>query len=259
MAKQPLELFDANCMLGIAPGDQGSSFDTLNELEAYRSRFEVSQVLVYAAMAKYYSPLEGNAHLHNLIGSAKGIHACYVVLPSGTGEFPAGRQLEQLLTKNQVSAVRMCPKIHDYEISLWNCSDLYKVLEGLCMPLFLDFDLQHWSDPVPWDAIHALCSSFPELPVVLTRIGCGYNRNLFNLMERCENLHFEMSYFAANLGIETVVRRFGADRLLFGTDAPVHTPSCPIGMLVYSELSDIEKQMIASGTLENLIGGLKHD
>lgn len=259
MEKQPLKLFDANCMLGIAPGDQGTSFDTLKELELYRKRFEISQVLVYAARAKYYSPIEGNAYLHELIGSAKGVHACYVVLPSGTEEFPAGRQLERLLLENQVSAVRMCPNTHDYEISLWNCSSLYEVLEGLRMPLFLDFDLQHWSDPVPWDAIHDLCSHYPKLPVVLTRMGCGYNRNLFNIMDRCENLHFEISYFAANLGVETVARRFGADRMLFATDAPVHAPSCPIGMLVYSELSDNEKQLIASGTLEKLIGGKKHD
>jgi hypothetical protein len=258
MEKEPLKLFDANCMLGIAPGDQGISFDTMKELETYRNRFGISEVLVYAAMAKYYNPIEGNAHLHTLIGSAENVHTCYVVLPSGTGEFPMGKTLNRLLLDNRASAVRMCPNTHDYEISLWNCSNLYEILEELRMPLFLDFDLQHWSDRVPWDAIYELCSHYPSLPVVLTRIGCGYNRNLFNLMDRCENLHFEISYFAANLGIETVARRFGADRMLFGTDAPIHTPSCPIGMLVYSDLSDDEKQMIAGGTLKNLIGGKKH-
>ena len=259
MIKKKLELFDANCMLGIAPGDQGGSFDTIEDIRVYMDRYDISKTLVYSAMAKYYSPIEGDLAIQQQICDVRNVYSCWMALPSATGEFPAGDALRTLLRDHCVAAVRMAPVTHDYSLALWNCHPLFLLLEELQMPLFLDFDLGHWSDRLPWNDVHQICTTYPRLPVILCRVGCGYNRNLFKLMETCDNLYFETSYFAANRGLETVTRLFGAQRMLFGTDAPVHTPACPIGMLVYSDLLDEQKQAIAKGNLERLIGGVCHD
>ena len=50
----------------------------------------------------------------------------------------------------------------------------------------------------------------------------GYRelRVLLPLLDRHPNLACDLSYFAAHQGVEVVVRRFGAGRLLFGTGMP---------------------------------------
>jgi len=127
------------------------------------------------------------------------------------------------------------------------------------MPVFIDMEIGHWSEPIPWNDIADLCDLYPNVPIIVTRLGCGDNRYLFPLMKRCRNLYFEISYYAAHLGLEGIAKRFGAKRMLFGTDAPVHAPACPIGMLYYSGLTEEEKADVAGGNLERLIGEIRYD
>jgi len=258
---KPLELslFDCNAMLGRSRENQGASLDDVAALRFHMARYCIDKSLVYGAIAKGNSPKIGNEHLLNMVRGEEKIVPGLVVLPNHTGEFLDGIQLREQMVKEKVGAVRLCPNLHAYALKAWCCGELLSVLNDMRMPTFLDFDVQHWSEPLPWDDIHGLCTAFPDIPFVLVRVGCGANRNLFPLLDKCPNLHFEISYYAATRGLEGVAERFGAKRMLFGTHAPVFAPSCPIGMLYYSALSDGEKQKIASGNLEQLIGGIRYE
>lgn len=256
--KQELKLFDSNCMLGRSIGSQGGSLDNLAMLRSYMSRYHISKVLVYSSIAKYYSPKEGNALLVEETKGQPDIYQMWVALPNHTGEFWEPEELRKRICAERIGAIRLCPKKHGYSTTDWCCGELLQVLNELQIPVFLDYEVQHWSDPLPWDEFYRLCRTYPKIPFVLTRIGCGSNRNLFALLEKCENLYFEISYFAANRWLEAVTKRFGASRMLFGTCAPIYSPGCPIGLLYYSAISDEDKQKIAGENLERLIGGINY-
>lgn len=251
-------LLDCNAMLGRNRGDQGVSFDDAEAMLAHMKRYGIGQSLVYGAMAKGYSPRLGNERLLDMTRGHQELLPVLVALPAHTGEFPETDALRKQIADNRVVGVRLCPKLHAFALEPWCVGELMELLNELRMPTFIDLDIQHWSDPVPWDRIAWLCEATPDVPVILTRVGCGSNRNLFPLLKRYPKLYFEISYYTAHLGLEGTAQRFGAGRMLFGTDAPIHAPACPIGMLYYSALTDEEKRLVAGGNMRRLIGEIRY-
>jgi predicted TIM-barrel fold metal-dependent hydrolase len=68
-------------------------------------------------------------------------------------------------------------------------------------------------------------------------------------------VHLDLSYLGSHLGLEWLVDRFGAGRLLFGTGAPVRDPADAVTRLLWSELPDADVAAIGAGNLSRLIGG----
>lgn len=259
MSTTELSLFDCNVMLGPSRENMGVSLPDTDAMRAHMARYGIAKSLAYGSMAKGNSPRIGNDMLLDMTRGLDDVLPALVVLPHHTGEFPDSGALRAQILREKVGAVRLCPKLHAFSLRSWCVGELFSTLNDLRMPTFLDFEVQHWSDPLPWDEIDALCTQYPDTPIILVRVGCGANRNLYPLLGQHRNLHFEISYYAATRGLEGIALRFGADRMLFGTHAPIFAPSCPIGLLYYSSLSDADKQKVASGNLERLIGGIARD
>ena len=106
-----------------------------------------------------------------------------------------------------------------------------------------------------WQEIEWILKSYPGLALVIGGLRQRDNRTLYSLLERFENLYLDVSIYATHQGIENVVRRFGASRMIFGTGLPVFAGSGSIGQLMYSEIEESEKQMISSKNLIRLLGG----
>jgi len=58
-------------------------------------------------------------------------------------------------------------------------------------------------------------------------------------------------------GIRDFVRKYGADRLLFGTAFPDWNPGGPVLMLTQADITNKEREMIASGNIERILGRVK--
>jgi len=256
MSDGELTLFDCNCMLGRNIYDRGESFDDVVMLRTHMDRYRIKKTLVYSAFAKLNWPMQGNTDLQEAVYGEPDIYTQWIVLPDYTDEFPCAGDLRKMLHENKVSAVRMCPVKHAYSMEDWCCGRILRVLNEMRIPVFLDYELLHFSGAPPYDEIYRLCLAYPQIPFVIVRAGFADNRRLFALLEQCPNLHFDTSYYESQGGIEAVAERFGAGRMLFGTGAPIFAPSCAIGILYYSDITDAEKRMIACENLENLINGI---
>ena len=77
---------------------------------------------------------------------------------------------------------------------------------------------------------------------------------LYALLEAHPNLYVDTSILSNFMVLEEMAARFGADRLLFGTGAPRYEGAGSITALRYAALSEIERQAIAGGNLERLLG-----
>ena len=102
--------------------------------------------------------------------------------------------------------------------------------------------------------VDAICSGFPELPVILLRTHRSLQTQLALLMRKHKNLYFTHALNTLYLQLEQVVELVGADRVLFGSQAPYWDPSLPIGMLNYAELSTEKKKLVAGDNLRRLLG-----
>ena len=95
--------------------------------------------------------------------------------------------------------------------------------------------------------------AFPRVPVVLTEAGWGRYNFVFDLMRQRKNIHIETSWLHVWGDFELIVKQFGAERILFGLGEKAHNGAA-IAALARADLSDSDREKIAHGNLERLLG-----
>jgi len=98
-----------------------------------------------------------------------------------------------------------------------------------------------------------LSDSFPRMPIILSEGMWGHMVTLFELMRRRRNVLAETSWIHSWGTLEDLVHYFGSDRVVFGI-GPKAQQGASIGGLVYAKLSDSQKEEVAHGNLERLLG-----
>jgi predicted TIM-barrel fold metal-dependent hydrolase len=244
-------------LLGVLPAALrpfGAPEDVAGLLAAMDA-YGLGRALATYTLAKWHHPPAGNARLLEEIAGRDRLTACWVVLPAATGEVPPEEEQVAELLAAGARAARLCPAAHRLSLEPWEVDPLLAALAARRVPLLLDFDNTHWSEPRPWAAIERACRTHPHLPVVLLRESQANFRTLFPLLDRCPSLVLETSYLQAHDGLALLVERFGAHRLVFGTGAPVWDPALPVTGLAYAGLAPPDLAAVAGGTLQALLDG----
>jgi predicted TIM-barrel fold metal-dependent hydrolase len=239
--------FDCNCLVSQRITRDEKEPYTLAQLEADMDYFGIAEALVTHTLSKEYDPQVGNEQLLKEIRKRPRLHGCFVFVPGATREQGPVREALGAMLRRGVRAVRLYPKLQTFQLDEWCCGDLLETLEERGVPLFIDLDQADWRE------IASVCERHRSLPVVVMSTGYRINRIVYPLMERCGNLRIETSLYCVHRGIEDVCRRFGAERLLFGTKWPFHTPGPAITQITYAEISDEDKHKISGDNLRELL------
>lgn len=249
------ELFDVNVSLGPLPQRPPGAPVDAGSLLALLDAYDIARALVASTVAKWHDPTEGNQRLLQAIAGEPRLAPCWVVMPATTGEVPPEtEQVDQLLAAG-ARAARLCPKTHLLVLEPWIIEPLAQALAEKRVPVLLDFDNAHYSEPRHWDFIAWLLAAFPELPVILLRQSHADFRVLFPLMDRSPNLYVETSYLGGHSALIELVERYGAERFIFGTGLPLFEPALPITTLSYGGLDPAARAGIAGGSLQRLLDG----
>jgi len=118
------------------------------------------------------------------------------------------------------------------------------------MPLIL------WHIEAGWTAIRMICETYPELPVIVEgrpQKILYHNRFFYPLLEQCGNLFLELHNFNVYLGIEDIVAKFGAERLIFGSCLPFNDPNTSQMMVTAARIDEGAKRRISRGNLSRLL------
>lgn len=253
-----LHIFDSNVLLGQRMADRNFVFETPEELLGEMDRYNISQCLVHHIIAKKNNPIKGNELLVQTIQPhANRLIPCWVILPHYTGESEPPTILIEKMKAQYVHSVRIFPNSFNVELHLWLWKELLEELAQHRIPLFLDFETKNWSTPWNWEQIHELVRTFPELPVVLVRAGALANRYLYYFLDRFPNLYVEISYYQNNNVIVDVTRRFGAEKLIYGSGMPVYDPRFALSAIEYADLTSEDKAKVVGGNLRKLIKGVR--
>jgi predicted TIM-barrel fold metal-dependent hydrolase len=243
-----MSVIDANALIGRWPIGR-LTFKTAADLLKRMNALSIDKALVYEASALKHTPLDGNITLMSSIADYRDrLIPCWVVLP--TWKIETGRELIDDLRDNQVKAVRVFSKEHNFTLDEWLCGPMFTQLETARIPLLVD------GSEISPSQIHGICKSHPELPLILTQSEYFFNRNYYALFDLHPNFYLEVSTYFVYYGLEDLTNRFGASRLIFGSRMPFQEGGATLGMVKFADLSQDKQDLVLGKNLERLLGGV---
>lgn len=246
-----LRLWDVQAGFGGAkPGQQAVP---LGDLAATLAQLQIERALVRVAP----DDLDGDVVRSNeMLFSAAAVDArlapCPVVLPSDAGDVPGENEQVATLVARGAEAVCVRPGIDCWSLSPWASGRLFGALQDRRLPVLCLHRHVNLED------VARLAAAYPELPLVAAEVAYRQGRVLVPLLESFPNVHLSIgSNFCIHGGLERLVERVGAERLLFGTGFPEVEPMMGITLLTYADLDEDDKQRIGAENLERLIAGVR--
>lgn len=102
--------------------------------------------------------------------------------------------------------------------------------------------------------ISSLAEAYPQLPIIMQGTSWSIGRLFCEVMERHDNLHFEISSNHINGILEIAKKFFGIERALFGTEWPNKSMGAMKALVEYADITEEEKNLVAYGNACRLLG-----
>ena len=238
--------FDCNCMYGRMLSPPLRHAVTTDDLLAEMDFCGVEESLVLSSASLQDAQVTGNELVRRDTANRSRLHPTWALLPTQTRELGSGEEFLARMSTAGVRALHAFPEPHNYLLGRIGCGDLLTLLQAHRVPVIV-----HRYD---WTKLTDLLTAFPGLVLVQTAVGSwGFDRLVRPLLEAFPNFYFEISNYQEAGGLEDHCRRYGPERLLFGTNYPYFNMAGPRFTLLHADLSEADQQAIAAGNLRRLL------
>ncbi|WP_433511864.1 amidohydrolase family protein [Nonomuraea sp. CA-143628] len=239
-------LIDADAMLGRYPRrDVGTG--SITEAMARMDRFGIAEAMVSHTLSWLHDPATGNRELLGLVAGEPRLHPCWVMLPDTCGETGTAAEFVAAALDGGVRAVRAYPADHGYDLAGRDAAAMLAAIAEAGLPLLVD------APQLGWPALESVAARHPGLPVVVGGLGYRVLRQAAGVLARTDNVYIGLANLSSHCGLEWLVERYGAGRVVFGTGAPLRDPAEAVTRLMWAELDDDAVATIGSGTLLGLL------
>ncbi|MBC7320979.1 amidohydrolase family protein [bacterium] len=241
------EYFDFNVMIGkptIVPLNNWLDVDRLNE---EMGGFNIKKALVYHSYSRDYDAHFGNEKLIEEIKDCLNLYVTWVLLPLDIFPIDTFDELLEEFRKNNIKAVRFFPDLHNFLLEEEVIGDLLSFLEELKVPILISPNNTGWKD------IYSILRNHPNIRLVLIDLTYRQSSYIFPLLKRYENIYVELSGYITFLGIETLYKRFGGEKMLFGSNLPYKNPGSTIYYIEKANIPEEVKDCIAYKNADRLI------
>lgn len=246
-----LEFFDAYCQL-LTPLNAlpKPPFDSPLSLLAEMDRNGVARALVHHGNAPDVGAVAANAELAAAIRPfADRLTGIWSILPSQCDEIPAPDKLFVSMVRNNIGALTLLPLAHRWQPCRLTIGKLMDAAAERQVPVILPSRMMNG-----WSGIYAFMKEFPRATVIISQLGLwGSDRNVRPLFENYAGVHLELGEYWVPEGIRDLADRYGAERLLYGSDIPSYGFGSTMFLLINSQLPRNDISAIASGNLKRLL------
>ena len=253
-----MKILDCHLFYGATNNGQPyRNCDTFAALAAELDRAGISGGLVRCAYSNTVGVNYGNRFLAEDLQKSGNpdLWGVWAVLPRFTNETPAVANLPAEMKKNHIGAVYLDPRTHRYVLDPLTMGDCLDMAQQLKIPVML-----HTSLGLSMEQIYALMKEFPRLTAIVGDCDSWPNaRRLYPLAELFENLHLDLSFVMDAGGVEDMVSRFGAEKLLFGSAFPARYMGSMLAVVRAAAISEKDRALIFGGNLERLLKGGNYD
>jgi len=246
-----MELFDVNCQVGRWPSADLLYHDVAG-LVARMDELGIARAAVSHTHSRHFDPAAGNAALMDCLAAAPAsqrfrLWPCWVLVPPVTEEQGTAAELDAALDAAAVRVVRLYPRDHNYSLGTPEAAELLELLERRRAVTLLDLE------QTSWEELDQVAGAYPALPLVACHVGYRGLRRMAGVLARRPNVYIDLSFFSSHDGLEWLVVRYGAGRVLFGTGAPVADGGGAVTRLRLAQLGAATQAAIGLGNLRQLL------
>lgn len=256
-----MKLFDCNASFGVDMVNHEcvnhENFIVLEKVDIAKKAKDLIAEMDYVGIEKanvwHRSQYEQDATVGNrkLIDEIKGYEdrliPSWTILPEITDSDYAPSVFFDSMKVNGVKTLRAFPEQDRFLLCDVTMGEQLNLLSELRIPLYL-------SPMHGFEMIYRVLEEFPKLTVIMCNIGWWPSaRLIYPLLKRYPNFYFETGDFSQLHGIEEVCRKFGSERMLFGTNFPTNSMAGSVYTLMRAGISDEDRENIAHKNLERLL------
>lgn len=248
-----MRIIDINAAIGVPL--KSTRFTDADGLVSYLDKYRIDTAVTWNSAADR-DPEDGNQEMLEIAAESGGrLKPCMHLEPSldSLGLPGEGEAIDRLRTAQPSAARVVTGNVPKFYMDKFYAQDLLRPLNEAHMPLIITGDYSA-------DFFHALpemAEAFPFVPFILIRHGLNQSRTIYPLLKYTRNIYFDMSIMLDAGGLEEIVKKFGSERLLFGSSLPTHIPSGALGLLMYADIPEADRENIAHGNFERLEGGIR--
>lgn len=248
-----MKFFDANVYVGQPMRSIYRPVVSRKELVEELDKQGIEKALVWHIDQYQYTPIEGNEILSGVIKGETRLCGCWAILPPQTGEV-IKKDFFYRMKDNNIVALRAFPDFHRFILNRVVFGRFLDEVSERKIPLLLSMEKGN-----SWQGVYHLMKDFPLLTCILCDIGIhGVNRYTWPLLENYKNVYLETSLLALGCSqLEATVKKYGAERIIFGSDFPERYPESSVLEVLHSDISEKDKEKIASLNLERIISEVK--
>lgn len=179
---------------------------------------------------------------------------------SGGTEYPVYRLMppcyaEETFTREEMiraireerALFRIHPKTYAAPLHVWMYDWMLDVLTESRTPLLVSLQELDLRDAA------AVKEAYPQLRLIITNTDQWLNRQYVRFAQYYPEVYFDTCNTIEYYGIENMTKILGAEKFLFGSYMPEKEPYDKLFQLLYCELSQEEKELIAHGNFERLV------
>lgn len=245
-----LTFFDANLCFGRPIRAVYQPAETVADLQRVMTQTGIAKGLVWHVAQRDYAASDGNRLLAKAIAGRKNLFGCWAILPPQTGEVITPDFFRRM-KQNRMMALRAFPDHHKYLLNRVVFGKFLDEVSERRIPLLLSLEKAGGG----WPAIYDFLAEFPNLTCILCDIGVwNSDRYTWPLLKTYPNVFLETSLLALeDAGIEETVARYGAERLVFGSNFPERYPEGTMLAIRHADIPAADKRKIASENLEGIL------
>jgi hypothetical protein len=257
-----MDFFDINCIAGreiIESGDGGKNIGDFYELLLKNN---IKKTVLTNKLSINYDWNVGNSELSGSsdLNKNENIYFSFVLCPEVYHMFKFSDYIKDAY-KNKVRLLRIFPKSHLFYLNDYYMQKIYDEISGLNFPLMLDLkELDITGNKYfAIDDLRILLSRHKRLHLILQTSlkQCMFNRFYFPLLEEFENLYLEISGMLLMDQVEHYVEKFGAGRLIYGSNYPETDFAINTARIELAEISQQDKENICFNNLNNIFNSIK--
>ena len=160
--------------------------------------------------------------------------------------------MDDILNIEGYIGMKFLPTYHRYPLDGANYAEAFEFADKYGLVILM----HTWGNNDPHNAprhVDMVASKYKNLKVIMGHSAPGELDNSIEVVNKYDNVYLDLCDIHRHSGIvDKMVEKVGADKIVYGTDAPWYDFAYGIGSVLFSHISDDDKYKILRGNAEKL-------